>query len=77
MAKRLSYLLFICLSFLSTTVLGQDANAQQNTETGVINEFFRSNDKIYVAVGLLIIIFSFIVFYLVRLDKRISKLEKE
>ncbi|MGX5820389.1 CcmD family protein [Chitinophaga lutea] len=52
-------------------------NAQQNTETGAVNEFFRSDSKIYVAVGLLVIIFICIVLYLVRLDRRISKLEKE
>lgn len=77
MAKRLSYFLFVCLTFLCTTVFGQVANTQQNTETGAINEFFRSDNKIYVAVGLLVIIFTIIILYLVRLDRRLSKLEKE
>jgi hypothetical protein len=50
---------------------------QQNTETGPVNEFFRSDNKIYVAVGILVIIFTCIILYLVRLDRRIGKLEKE
>lgn len=76
MAKRLSYLLFLCLFFTFTAVFGQETT-QQNTETGPVNEFFRSESKIYVAVGVLVIIFSCLVLYLVRLDRRISKLEKE
>jgi hypothetical protein len=52
------------------------ANAQQqNTEKGPINEFFRSNDKIYVIVGVLVIIFLGIVLFLINLDKKIGKLE--
>jgi len=37
----------------------------------------RSNGKIYVVVAVLVTIFIGIVIYLVRLDKKISKLEKE
>ena len=85
MANRLSFLFFAGLLFLCTTVFGQDtarvvseaASQQQNTETGPVNEFFRSDSKIYVAVGILVIIFICIVLYLVRLDRRISRLEKE
>lgn len=84
MAKRFSYLLFTCLMFSLTGVFGQDTALavtetvqQQNTETGPVNEFFRSNDKIYVPMGILVIIFVFIVLYLVRLDRRLTRLEKE
>ncbi|MBO9150740.1 CcmD family protein [Chitinophaga sp. GCM10012297] len=84
MAKRLSYLVFTCLMLSLTSVFGQDTALavtetvqQQNTETGPVNEFFRSNDKIYVVVGLLVIIFIFVILYLVRLDRRLTKLEKE
>jgi hypothetical protein len=62
------------LSF--TTAIAQTVD-QQNTETGPVNEFFRSDNKIYVAVGILVIIFTCIILYLVRLDRRIGKLEKE
>lgn len=85
MANRFGFLLLAGLLFLCTAVLGQadtarvisEATGQQNTETGAINEFFRSNAKIYVAVGILVIIFTCIVLYLVRLDRRLTKLEKE
>ncbi|WP_157986491.1 CcmD family protein [Chitinophaga alhagiae] len=85
MANRFSFLLLAGLMFLCTAVLGQDtatrvidgATQQQNTETGPVNEFFRSNSKIYVAVGLLVIIFICLVLYLVRLDRRLTRLEKE
>ncbi len=73
MAKRLQYFfLSICLLLTSLT-----ASAQQDTEKGPVNQFFRSEGKIYVVVGALVIIFIGIVLYLVRLDRRISRLEKE
>lgn len=37
----------------------------------------RSNGKIYVVVAVLVTIFIGIVLYLIRLDRKISKLEKE
>ncbi|NIG56918.1 CcmD family protein [Chitinophaga sp. Cy-1792] len=52
------------------------ANAQQqNTESGPVNELFRSNGKIYVIVGVLVIIFIGIVLFLINLDRKISRLE--
>ncbi len=84
MVNRISFSLLAVLMLLVTTVFGQDtasavqqAATQQNTETGAVNEFFRSNSKIYVAVGILVIIFSCITLYLVRLDRKITRLEKE
>lgn len=86
MAKRLSYLLLVCLMLPFTAAIAQATDTaravkevvqQQDTETGPVNEFFRSDNKIYVAVGILVIIFTCIILYLVRLDRRIGKLEKE
>lgn len=88
MVNRISFSLFAVLMLLVSTVFGQEvvvdtvqavqqAATQQNTETGAVNEFFRSNSKIYVAVGILVIIFSCITLYLVRLDRKISRLENE
>lgn len=37
----------------------------------------RSSGKIYVVVAVLVIIFAGIVVYLIRLDRKITKLEKE
>ena len=41
-----------------------------------LDEFFYQNQKIYVVVAILVIIFLLIVGYLIRLDRKISKLEK-
>ncbi|MDI1234761.1 MAG: CcmD family protein [bacterium] len=38
---------------------------------------FRSSGKIYVVVGILTIIFTLISIYLIRLDSKITRLEKE
>lgn len=40
-------------------------------------EGLRSEGKIYIVVGVLLIIFAGIVFYLINIDKKVSKLEKE
>jgi uncharacterized membrane protein len=37
---------------------------------------FRNNGKIYVVVAVLLTIFAGIIIYLVRLDKKITRLEK-
>ncbi len=39
-------------------------------------DFFQSIGKIYVVVGVLVIIFTIIIGYLIYLDRKISKLEK-
>ncbi|MET7000276.1 CcmD family protein [Chitinophaga defluvii] len=73
-----AYSFFITLAFMFLSVLAhaQEQAQQQNTEKGPINEFLRSNDKIYVVVTVLVIIFIGIVGYLIRLDRKISKLEQ-
>jgi uncharacterized membrane protein YidH (DUF202 family) len=70
--KAFSFCLTVVLLMISVLANAQ----QQNTESGPVNEFFRSNDKIYVVVGVLVIIFIGIVAFLIRLDKKISRLEK-
>jgi CcmD family protein len=40
-------------------------------------EGLRSEGKIYIVVGVLLIIFAGIVLYLINIDKKVSKLEKE
>lgn len=40
-------------------------------------EGLRSDGKIFIVVGVLLIIFAGIVLYLVNIDKKLSKLEKE
>lgn len=59
-----NYILIILLLNILT------ASAQTATES------LRSSGKIYVVVGVIIIIFSIIVLYLLRLDRKITRLEK-
>ncbi|HAY89965.1 MAG TPA: CcmD family protein [Bacteroidetes bacterium] len=42
-----------------------------------VDDFFYQSGKIYVVIAVLVIIFSLITLYLVRLDKKITKLEKD
>ncbi|MEM8582784.1 MAG: CcmD family protein [Bacteroidota bacterium] len=49
--------------------------AQANAEVPV--DFMRSLGKIYVVVGVIVIIFLGLVFYLWRLDRRLTKLEDQ
>ena len=71
--KAFSFCLTMVLLFISVLANAQ----QQNTEKGPVNEFFRSNDKIYVIVGVLVIIFLGIVLFLINLDRKIGKLEEK
>lgn len=49
-------------------------NAQEKTGFG---ETMRSNGRIYVVVAVMLTILAGLIIYLVRIDKKISKLEKE
>ena len=40
-------------------------------------DFMRETGKIYVVVAVLLVIFSGIVYYLIRLDKKVSSLERQ
>jgi len=64
MTKRffLSILLVICCYFSFAQSLGDN---------------MRGNGKIYVVVAVLVTIFIGIILYLIRLDRKITKLEKE
>lgn len=49
--------------------------AQNSTDVTMADKM-RSNGKIYVVVAVILTIFTGIVIYLIRLDRKISKLEK-
>ena len=66
------------LFFLSLWQLfGLMLQAQQGTGKTVFGETMRSSGRIYVVVAVMLTILTGLVLYLVRLDKKISKLEKE
>jgi len=63
------FLLAIFLLLLATISFAQE-------ETVDMADGMRSNGKIYVVVAVILTIFAGIIFYLIRLDRKISRLER-
>jgi Na+/alanine symporter len=67
--KKLTYLFaFLLMTLLSVAVHAQDKSA--------IGETMRSNGRIYVVIAVMVTILTGLIIYLIRLDRKISKLEK-
>ena len=64
------FLLLLHLLLFSSMLFAQDG------DTGT-TELMRSNGKIYVVVAVLTAIFLGIIIYLIRLDRKLTKLERE
>ena len=56
------------LLLFSLSALAQDSMT--------LDDFFYQNQKIYVVVAVLLIIFSLLIIYLIRLDRKITQIEK-
>lgn len=73
-------IVMIGLLFLSLNALAQEKIPVQESDysnnTVEMADKMRSEGKIYVLVGIITIIFSGIVVYVVNTDRRITKLEK-
>ena len=67
MIKRL--LLSFFLLFTTILLFAQERNVE-------MADTFRSNGKIYVVVAVILTILAGIIIYLIRLDRKISRLEK-
>jgi len=67
MIKKMLLSTFLLLSI--SVLFAQDSSAE-------MADTFRSNGKIYVVVAVLLTILAGIIIYLIRLDRKISKLEK-
>ena len=64
-------LLIILLSFFSNTIFAQTIdNSNENAD------LLHKNGQIYLVVLVLLTIFAGIIFYLIRLEKKLNKLEK-
>jgi len=63
-----------CLLILLFTLLQNVGMAQDTIDMA---DTMRSNGKIYVVVGVISIIFLGIITYLIRLDSKISRIEKK
>jgi len=68
---------------ISCTIIALTAALSLNAQNGMedkkveMADAMRSNGKIYVVVAVLVIILSGLILYVARLDRKISKLEKE
>lgn len=71
--RTIKHLFFLLIILLSTGIL----NAQQGKGKTVFGETMRSNGRIYVVVAVLLTILVGLIIYLVRLDRKMTKLEKE
>ena len=73
MHKRNFLLPALSLLFISTSAIAQTVAVDTVADKG----FMVSNDKIYVVMLIVITILAGLIFYVVRLDKKISRIEKE
>ncbi|HZH66192.1 MAG TPA: hypothetical protein VEY10_14945 [Flavisolibacter sp.] len=67
MARKIVFLLSFL--FIRLLVVAQDNNVE-------MADTFRANGKIFVVVAVIVTIFAGIIAYLVRLDRKLTKLEK-
>ena len=67
--KKLKHLLTILFSLAFSTII----HAQESP----VGKFMRSEQRSYVVVAVMLTILIGVILYIVRLDKRISKMEKE
>ena len=66
------------LTFLGFFLVTSNLSAQQAVSDGVeMADAFRADGKIYVVVAVVLIVLLSLVGYLVSLDRKISRLEKE
>ena len=71
--KKLKYFLLALIASVSH----QFVVAQTDPANVQMADTMRSNGKIYVVVAVILTILAGLVLYIVRLDKKISRLEKE
>jgi len=67
-SKIFTFLLFFL--FISTSVFAQSESVE-------MADVMRQSGKIYVVLAVILIIFAGFIFFLIGLDRRVSKLEKE
>ena len=65
------------LTFLSVMMVTVVVQAQEGAAKTTIGETMRSSGRIYVVVAVMLTILIGLILYLVRLDRKISKVEKE
>jgi nitrate reductase gamma subunit len=64
-------LLLFLISFFTSIIANSQSNSVEMADT------MRKEGKIYVVIAVILTIFAGIILYLVRLDRKISRLEKQ
>ena len=70
--KKIKYFFPLLLLFALST-----ANAQEGNKESTVGNFMRSNERSYVVIAVILTILAGLILYLIRLDRKINKLEKE
>lgn len=66
------------LSLLAFLLVSANLLAQQTVDSGVeMADTMRSDGKIYVVVAVIVVVLTGLIAYLVTLDRKIGRLEKE
>lgn len=63
--------------FILLLLINLLTHAQDTATNASMADAMRSNGKIYVVIAVILTIFAGIIIYLIRLDRKMSKLEKE
>lgn len=74
MANYKKYVLSVCALLIHAVVMAQTSTAAATSNN---NGLMRSEGKIYVVMAVVITILAGLLLYLIRLDRKITKLEKE
>ena len=72
MRKSKQVLILLLLVACSQFVNGQDTGKESP-----VGEFMRSNERSYVVIAVMLTILTGLILYIIRLDRKISKLENE
>jgi Ca2+/Na+ antiporter len=71
--RKLEHIFILALLLGFSTII----NAQDEFKESDAGGFMRSNGRIYVVAAVMLTILIGLILYLVRIDRKISKLEKE
>ena len=76
MKRLIVIILLLCLSMLA---LGQDTPVDYTKEDPKVEmaDQFRKDGKIYVVIGVMVVILGGLIIYVMGVDRKITRLEKE
>jgi len=77
MNKLKAIILTICLSSMNFLIAEESAVSGSNPVSDAATNMLRGNAKFNVVAAVLVLIFIGIVLYLIRLDRKMTKLEKQ